>query len=259
MIYARVASGYRPGGTNAICGTFAQATPEEPDLPDITVPCQFKPDKTVNYELGAKGDLAGGVLSYDVSLFNIDWNDIQIVQVLGSFAVNSNVGKARSRGFEIALEARPTERLTLSAWWAYVDATLREDAVSNANFYAVKGDRLPYSSKHTGRFSFDYEAPVSGRVTASFGASATYVGNRKGEFVPTAAEAPLRANYPGYVQFDLTAGLEFDNWNVNLFVQNLTNKHGVIGGGFWNQTSFNENWFNYAQPRTVGVNAEFTF
>jgi outer membrane receptor protein involved in Fe transport len=85
------------------------------------------------------------------------------------------------------------------------------------------------------------------------------VGNRKGEFVPTTAEAPLRANYPGYVQFDLTAGLEFDNWNVNLFVQNLTNKHGVIGGGFWNQTSFNQNWFNYAQPRTVGLNAEHRF
>jgi outer membrane receptor protein involved in Fe transport len=82
---------------------------------------------------------------------------------------------------------------------------------------------------------------------------------RQGEFVPFAGVAGLGADYPGYVQFDLTAGLEFDNWKLNAFVQNLTNKHGVIGGGFWNQTSFNADWLNSAQPRTVGVNAEFTF
>jgi outer membrane receptor protein involved in Fe transport len=199
-----------------------------------------------------------GALSYDVSLFNIDWKDIQIVQVLDFYTYNGNAGKARSRGVEVALEARPTDQLTLKAWWAYVDATLREEFV-DANFYAARGDRLPFSSKHSGRFSFDYVAPVSDRVTASFGGSATYVGNRRGEFVPTEAEAPLRASYPGYVQFDINAGLEFDNWNVNLFVQNLTNQHGVIGGGFWNQTSFNQNWFNYAQPRTVGLNAEHRF
>ena len=249
MIYARVASGYRPGGTNAICGDFG--------LPEL-VPCQFKPDKTVNYELGAKGDLVHGLLSYDVSLFNIDWKDIQIVQILDAFTYNGNAGKARSRGVEIALEARPTDGLTLKAWWAYVDATLREEFI-DANFFAGKGDRLPFSSKNSGRFSFDYEAPVSDRVTASFGASATYVGKRRGEFVPAEAAAPLRASYPGYVQFDVNAGLAFDDWKLNLFVQNLTNKHGIIGGGFGNQTSFNENWFNYAQPRTVGLTVEKKF
>lgn len=249
MIYARVASGYRPGGTNAICGPLA--------LPTV-VPCQFKPDKTVNYELGAKGDLVDGALSYDVSLFNIDWKDIQIVQVLDFFTFNGNAGKARSRGFEIALEARPTDRLTVKAWWSYVDATLREEFV-DANFFAAKGDRLPFSSKNSGRFSFDYEAPVSGDAIASIGASATYVGNRRGEFVPTAGDAPLRQRYPSYVQFDANAGLAFDDWKLNVFVQNLTNKHGVIGGGFNNQTSFNANWLNYAQPRTVGLSVERKF
>jgi outer membrane receptor protein involved in Fe transport len=249
MIYARVASGYRPGGTNAVCGDFGGG---------ITVPCQFKPDKTVNYELGAKGDLAGGALSYDLSLFNIDWKDIQIVQVLDVFTYNGNAGKARSRGFEISLTARPTDRLSLNAWWAYVDATLRQEFV-DANFFAERGDRLPYSSKHSGRFSFDYAAPVADEAELTFGAAVTYVGNRRGEFVPFEGVAPLRAKYPGYVQFDLNAGLTVRNWTLSAFVQNLTNKHGVIGGGFWNQTSYNADWFNYAPPRTVGMNVEVSF
>jgi outer membrane receptor protein involved in Fe transport len=250
MIYARLATGYRPGGPNAGCN-------EDPAEP---VPCQFLPDKTVNYELGAKGDLFGRVLSYDISLFHIDWKDIQITQVssLGTFTYNSNAGKARSRGFEVALEARPTEGLTFSGWWAYVDATLREGFASDV-IYSAKGDRLPFSSKHSGRFSFNYEAPVADDVMASFGASATYVGERKGEFVASEAEAPLRQSYPGYVQFDANAGLEFGDWRLSVFVQNLTNKHGVIGGGYYNQTSFNPNWFNYVQPRTVGLNVDYAF
>ncbi|MBB3859377.1 outer membrane receptor protein involved in Fe transport [Novosphingobium hassiacum] len=249
MIYARVASGYRPGGTNAVCGPLAAPA---------NVPCQFAPDKTVNYELGAKGDLAGGLLSYDVSLFHIDWKDIQIVQVLDVFTYNGNAGKARSRGVELSLSARPADGLTLSAWYSYVDATLREEFV-DANFYALQGDRLPFSSKHSGRFSFDYKTSVGQDADFSLGGAATYVGQRNGEFVPFEGAAPLRANYPGYVQFDVNAALNIDNWTLSAFVQNLTNKRGIIGGGFWNQTSYNTNWFNYSQPRTVGLNVEVKF
>jgi outer membrane receptor protein involved in Fe transport len=249
MIYARVASGYRPGGTNAVCGPLA--------LPSA-VPCQFKPDKTVNYEVGAKGELVNGVITYDVSAFNITWKDIQIVQVLDIFTYNGNAGRARSRGFEASFSARPVEGLTLSAWYSYVDAKLREEFV-DANFFAQKGDRLPFSSQHSGRFSFEYKTGVSNDAKLTIGGAATYVGERKGEFVPFAEAAPLRATYPGYVQFDLNASLEIRNLTLSAYVQNLTNKRGVIGGGFWNQTNYNANWFNYTQPRTVGINAEVKF
>lgn len=249
MIYGRLASGYRPGGTNAVCGPLA--------LP-ANVPCQFKPDKTVNYEVGAKGQFANGLFSYDLSVFNITWKDIQIVQVLDVFTYNGNAGRARSRGFEASFSLRPADGLTLSAWYSYVDAKLREEFV-DANFFAQAGDRLPFSSQHSGRFSFDYKMMVDEEAELSFGGAATYVGERKGEFVPFEAAAPLRATYPGYVQFDLNASLEIRNLTLSAYMQNLTNKRGVIGGGFWNQTSYNTNWFNYSQPRTVGINAEVKF
>lgn len=249
MIYARVASGYRPGGTNAICG---------PIPPSINVPCQFKPDKTVNYEVGAKGELANGMVTYDISAFNITWKDIQIVQVLDVFTYNGNAGRARSRGFEASFAVRPAAGLTLSAWYSYVDAKLREEFV-DANFFAQKGDRLPFSSQHSGRAAIDYKTSVADDAELSIGGAATYVGERRGEFVPFEGVADLRAKYPGYVQFDLNASLEIRNLTLSAFVQNVTNKRGVIGGGFWNQTSYNANWFNYTQPRTVGINAEVKF
>ena len=256
MIYGRIASGYRTGGTNPVCGPQ-----QTQDGGTLDVPCQFKPDRTVNYELGAKGVLAGGLLSYDASLFMIDWTDIQIIQVLGDFTYNGNAGKARSRGVEISLEARPTDRLTLSAWWSHVDATLRQDFTDGSlfSFYAAKGDRLPYTAKNSGRVSFDYQVPASDIVGFSFGGSATYVGERRGEFVPSADVASLRQVYPDYVQFDVNAGMELHNLKIDVYIQNLTNKHGVIGGGFWNQTSFNADWLNYAQPRTIGMNLQYSF
>lgn len=256
MIYGRMASGYRPGGTNANCDSPLSAVP---------VPCQFKPDKIVNYELGAKGDLLGRTLSYDISAFLIDWKDIQISQLIGEngFTYNGNAGKARSKGVELSLEARPVEGLSVKAWGAYIDAKLAEDIASNALF-GLKGDALPYTSKWSGRFSLDYVTPVTDSMTASFGAALTYVGQRRGEFVNkapdgTAPDAPFRQVYPDYVTLDINAGLDINDFNVQLFVQNVTNKRGVIGGGFNNQSTFNPNWFNFTQPRTVGLNVGYKF
>jgi outer membrane receptor protein involved in Fe transport len=256
MIYGRIASGYRPGGTNANCNSPLSSTP---------VPCQFKPDKTVNYELGAKGDLIGRLLSYDFSAFLIDWTDIQISQVISEngFTYNGNAGKARSKGVELSLEARPVKGLSLKAWGAYIDAKLAEDVASNA-LYGVKGDRLPYTSKWSGRVSADYVTPLTDIATAKLGAALTYVGQRRGEFLNrlpdgSAPDATLRQVYPKYTTLDLNAGVDVNNLSFSLFVQNVSNKRGVIGGGFNNQTTFNPNFFNFTQPRTIGVNVELNF
>ena len=64
LIYARVASGYRPGGPNPGAS--------------FGFPGTFKADKTVNGEVGIKGFLFSKILSYDASVYYIDWTNIQI-------------------------------------------------------------------------------------------------------------------------------------------------------------------------------------
>ncbi len=254
MIYGRIATGYRPGGPNANCNSSLD--------PSLAVPCSFEPDETINYELGAKGSLLDRSLTYDVSLYRIDWKDIQITQFIeeGFLTYNGNAGKARSTGVELSLEARPAEGLSVKMWGAYNDAKLREDFGADVAVFAQKGDRLPYSSEYSGRLSVDYQIAVMDDVMATMGAALTYVGDRKGEFVFDAGVADERQTYPSYTQLDLNAGLmTSESWQLNLFVQNATNKKGVTGGGFYNQTSFNDFWFNYTQPRTVGLNVDYNF
>src|SRR5262249_44196132 len=66
-LYARLASGYRPGTPNP-----------EPACEEPGIPCSFSPDKTYNYDLGLKGDFLDRLLSVDVSLYYVNWKDIQI-------------------------------------------------------------------------------------------------------------------------------------------------------------------------------------
>src|SRR5581483_12443487 len=165
MVYARVATGYRPGGPNVVCGDQGGG---------VNIPCQYLSDKTTNYELGAKGDILGRTLSYDVSVYNIDWKNIQVVQIVpqGTFNYTGNASRARSRGLELSLESRPMDGLTLSLWSSWTDAVLRQgfdpDTVA---IYGAAGDRLPYSSRFSGRFSVDEEARLTGDVRASLGAA----------------------------------------------------------------------------------------
>src|SRR5205807_551936 len=90
--------------------------------------------------------------------------------------------------------------------------------------YGAPGDRLPYSSRFSARFSADQEMRLTGDVRAFLGASISYVGDRVGEFVPTAEEAPLRQKYPGYAQTDLHAGVKSEAWRVSVFFQNVADR-----------------------------------
>ena len=92
MIYARLASGYRAGGTNAT-------------IPGA--PSQYNPDKTQNYDLGFKGEFLDHTLSVDASLYYIDWKDIQLQLRSNGLGFNANGGKAKSEGVELSTQVRP--------------------------------------------------------------------------------------------------------------------------------------------------------
>jgi outer membrane receptor protein involved in Fe transport len=247
MVYLRLASGYRAGGPNNGCGQAAD------------VPCQFTPDETRNYDLGAKGTLLGGTLSYDASLYYIDWRKIQIAGLLNStfsFAFTDNVSKARSRGAELSVEARPLAGTALSAWVAYNEATLQADLpIGPFQTYGRVGDRLPYGPRLSGMLGLDQKFPLWNTATLTLGGSVSYVGERLGGFEVASLNpaVPLlpREKFPSYTQLDLRAGLSFDGWDLNLFVNNATDERGVLRGG--NDSQFSSNYFVFTRPRTFGV------
>jgi iron complex outermembrane receptor protein len=246
MVYARLASGYRPGGPNPTASAFG-------------LPLEFKPDKAQNYELGIKGDIADHVFSFDASLYYIDWKNIQLTSIdpnIG-FAFNSNGSRAKSQGIELSTETRPFAGLAISAWVAYNDAVLTEPFPAGSSLYGGDGDRLPFGSRFSGSVAVNDDFPITGKVKGFAGASVSYVGNRVGNFTSAPPSPPPRQEYPGYAKVDLRGGVKIDPWTVSLYVNNATDRRGILYGGLG--TVPNPAEFEYIQPRTVGMNVSRSF
>jgi iron complex outermembrane recepter protein len=237
MVYARLASGYRAGGTNVIAAG---------------VPPQYNPDKTRNYEIGVKADFLNHTLLVDSSLYYIDWKDIQIFAIGGTqspVGYNTNGSRAKSQGLEISVESRPLTGLKVAGWITLSEAELTAGfppATMAAGVYGAAGDRLPYNSRFSGNLSLDQQYPLADKVTGFVGATVSYVGDREGVFIGTAQ----RQNLPAYAKTDLRAGITWDSWTSHVYVTNVADKRGVLVGGLGASPPFG---FAYIPPRTVGL------
>jgi outer membrane receptor protein involved in Fe transport len=234
MVYARLASGYRPGGGNINC--------------NAVIPCEFHNDSSRNYEVGIKGSLLDRRVSFDGSVYYIDWKDIQVTLFNPDFGVTyqDNVGSAYSKGVELSVETRPATGLTLSAWINYSDAKLTDDLPLSALGSGGSGDRLPYSSHISGNLSVDKDFALGAETRGFVGASLIYVGNRKGAFQ---ADPLARSTFPSYTQWNLRTGVKYDTWTLDAFVNNVGNKRSVIADG----GELGLNLFNYTRPREIGL------
>jgi iron complex outermembrane receptor protein len=238
MVYARLASGFRAGG---------------PNQQGIGIPPAYAPDKTQNYEVGAKGNLFDKKLSIDGSLYYINWKDIQIQKFSAqNLTFTSNGSGAKSEGVEISVTVRPAEGLSISGWYTYDDAVLTQPFPVNTPLYGEPGDRLPLSSRNSGNLSVQQEFPVADNVTGFVGATEIFVGDRVGIFTSTA----LRQNLPAYEMTDLRAGINYGTWTTNIYVNNLTNERGLINGGLGYILPYA---LMYTTPRTVGLSVRKTF
>jgi iron complex outermembrane recepter protein len=247
MVYARLASGYRAGGIN---GDKNDTTPAGCTAQHL--PCEFTPDKTRTYEIGAKGEFWDHRLSLDASLYYIDWINMQVFVVAPSgFGYNSNTNTAKSQGFELTAAAKPLPGMRLGAWVAWNDAELTKDFPVGASF-GLSGDRLPYSARFSGNVSIDQEFPL-GPLMGFAGATVGYVGDRLGLF--SGSPTSPRENLPGYAKSDLRAGITQGPWRVNVSVNNVFDHRGVLDSG----SDITPPGTLYIQPRTAGLSVSRTF
>lgn len=240
MAYARFASGYRAGGANA----------------GLDTPPTYQPDETRNYELGLKGLFLGGVLTLDASVYQIDWDGIQLNVRPGAVSYTTNGGDAQSRGVELSFGIRPVGGLSISGSAVYSDATLTEDFPTAARVIAFgsKGDRLPFSSEWSGNLNLRHDFSTGSSYTPFVSANVSYVGDRYGIF--QRATTPARERFEAYTKIDASVGVTVREWDVNAFVNNVSDERGELWGGIGAVPPF-AYW--YIQPRTFGLSISRDF
>jgi outer membrane receptor protein involved in Fe transport len=243
LIYGRVASGFRPGGPNLV----------PPNAPP-GYPLSYESDSTMNYEVGLRTTLPNRTLSLDVSVYRIDWSDIQIISLVPLnntiIGVTGNAGEARSQGVEFAVTARPSDRWTFAINGAYTDAELLEDA---PGIGGSKGDNLAYVPDLTFTLDGEYTLPLGGNAKGFVGFTAAYVGERFTDFGTSVFNTP-HIPLPDYTTLSLRAGADIGNIRIEAYARNITDTRGIFtyansGAGAPTITGTKA----IIQPRTFGL------
>jgi iron complex outermembrane receptor protein len=244
MLYARFATGYRPGGPN-LAAYDAAGRP----VGNAT----FDPDTVYTYELGLKSAFLERKATLDVDVYYIDWRDIQLVGDINGLEQLENGGKAAVLGSEVS-GSYAIAGLTLGGSFAYTDAKLKEDAPA---LDAKNGQRLPLSPRVSAALTADYRYPINGTLSGNVGVSDRFIGQRNAGFDGSAVSPQY--NLGSYNLFDLRAGVVTPYFNIGLYAKNLFNRLGFVSGNLSASDPSLPAQVTIAQPRTIGVEIKAHF
>lgn len=244
-MYARVATGFRPGGPNVL----------PPGVPPGT-PGSYDSDELTSYEIGIKAGRADGSFSVDAAAFYLDWEDIQLLAVVNNVGLNANGGTAVSKGFEFTTVVRPTDRLNLSLNGAYTDASLTQD--TDPVVGGLDGDPLPYVPEWSFSLNGDYEWPVMGDALAYVGGDVSYTGERTANFDVRSPDGSLRQT-DSYTTVGLRAGIDAGRWSAEIYGKNLTDEQGINAIQAPGSLPGGALGVSIIRPRTVGLSVGFEF
>lgn len=241
MLYARVATGYRPGGPNTIA---------------LNLPPSVDADELTNYEVGFKSIFMDGRALINAAVFYIDWQDIQQTRSFAGVSGLDNAGDAESQGIEFESLFSVTEGLQLGFNFSYTDATLTSSPPDLPNALDVQ---LPGVPEWSGAITANYAFTAFGGHEANVGGGWRYVDERYSQVVMT--EENRAYSLPAYDVLDLNADMRFDSMTVRLFVKNLTDERAFTGGGVTTDGADQPIRLDLAvlQPRTVGLSIDFQF
>lgn len=240
--YIRYATGYRPGGPNFVLNDPVTGLPDAPRT--------FESDTLKSYEIGFKAETVDQHFGFDVDTYYIDWSNIQVVTVVDGIGVRVNApGGATVQGAELSLMARPTNKFSASAAFAYQHAYLND---ASAALGASAGERLPNVPRFTGSLLADYQvSDASWRPTV--GTTVRYVSERDASFDGSLGFPQY--HLPSYTAVDLRAGFFVSTVNVQLYVHNVFDEKGQLSS----DTSWGSSRVALLQPRTIGVTATAHF
>ena len=238
MLYARAASGFRPGGPNFVLFSGLHNP-------------SFSPDKLWNYELGEKSSLLDHRVQLDFDVYDIEWHHIQLVVNNGGVNQLENGNGARVQGAEMSFEARVTPQLTLGGSAAYTHAWLSGPVPVLKIDYS--GARLPLSPRFNFALLGTYRFALAPGYPTALTVTDRWLGQRTEGF-GTSASALYALGSFNTVDVDwavtLTRGL-----SAHLYLKNAFDTAGEVDA----TTLANEydpaapTPVIISQPRTVGI------
>jgi iron complex outermembrane recepter protein len=255
MLYVTAAKGFREGAGNfpiplsgavgSVCLADLQAIGRN------SVPSLFDPDTVWSYELGEKGRLFDGRVTFNSDVYYIVWSRVQQLVALGcGLSFTANGPNAAVKGGEAELQSILARGLILTQSVGYANAAFSQAYPAAA---IVKGEPLLDAPRWTVSTSLRFERPLS--------AALTFVAQAQNSYQSTSYDLSYQLNrLPGRDLSNLRIGVEAKSWSTYAFVNNVFNRQYplenlnllVFTGPSYNRVSTN-------QPRTGGVEVDLKF
>jgi iron complex outermembrane recepter protein len=151
MVYFSVTGGFKAGGFNPASPAGSEAYDEE---------------HTWNVEGGLKSAWAGRRVTTNVSVFSIDWQDLQLnlpnPQVPGQFYISNVRQAARSSGAEFELNARAAADASVFATFGVTHARFGAGTMSSGQ--DVSDKKIPNTPDYTVAFGTDLAHRLSSAI-----------------------------------------------------------------------------------------------
>ena len=268
MMYVLYSEGFRPGGANR------NRVPEE-----LTVlPLSYDPDKLKNFEVGAKTRWADGRIQLNVTAFFMQWEDYQIETIDPSFqpcgpgqssatdpcdqnfqVLVANVGDAEQLGIEADLRGLIGDNFDYGVNATYVDARTAE--TFEVTTVVQKGTKLPnvpnLKLNVYGQWNWPVNFVNDGSIYARLQMTHQSDSRTQLEFFPEAPpgvqSTPTRVQ-DAYTILDAKIGLVGSNWELQGFVNNITDERAEIYNDvFFHDTFFGRDRLTTNRPIEYGV------
>ena len=147
-VYGVRSNGFRLGGTN------------NRGIGAIHIPEEFGADELINYEVGIKTQWMENRVTWNTSLFFMEWDNLQVAgqDPTGAFGFIGNAGAAKLQGIESELFAWLGDSLYISGQFNYLwKKELTEDQVTDEVIApGLAGDQIPRIPEFTASFTAQY-------------------------------------------------------------------------------------------------------
>jgi iron complex outermembrane receptor protein len=198
----------------------------------------IKPSIIDQYEAGIKKDFWRGVLSTNVTVYQITNNNLaQTAEFKADGSANTDTsiktlsGETKSKGIEVDITARPIEGLNIVAGYSYNDMRYTKTSGLNGSF--IEGDRVVRTPANTANLSFFYTLQTGMLKGVSLGAIGNYIGERLGGWndqynndLTKYPDGIYHREIPldGYTTIDVSAGYTWRKFSILCKLSNITNE-----------------------------------
>ncbi|MDA0679313.1 MAG: TonB-dependent receptor [Proteobacteria bacterium] len=280
MIYGLYTRGVRQGGVNRSRG--------EPFFPN-----NYDSDIMDNYELGYKSTFDDGRGRFNVTVYKMDWSDYQlelvdptdppceingIPQPETDFSIPgvcgqpwqqliANAGDAHINGVNVELEYAAGDNWLFGMNYEVMEAETdtSRDLDNDGDDDLVAGLRLPLvpSAKSSAWAEYRQPAKLFGSEEFFIRTQWSYTGDSLNTLQPRPSTHPNpRAQTPSYTIGDVRMGVVGDDWQVDVFVNNVTDERAIYtlqtGVFEWAAAQTQDGRAHHqtlytARPREVGI------